>query len=861
MVKIYFETSSRLQVFVGKRFVEDVNLIDGQSKAQLVREGKSAGFGPGGTYLEQYLSLVCACDLGSGCVEADKCSTASNQHGANRYDRSTGMLEILVTGHGINDFIEVKTLPIVQISLTLSTAAEDFYKIKDAFVSNLALLLGINPSRIFIVDIGRGKRRRLLQDSGTAVNIEIAPDAVIGFSQANGQSIVLETAGFAQVTVVRAVNLNGRCASRYRTYTDLTDTGIQGSNFNNSEGVIQFESKDTEQVIRIPIISQMGYQHVNATFHVLLFDAKNASIGTSSIQISIVNVHAPAPAPPTRYLLQTATSVSLQWSASVWDGPSPDLSVPSRWRIDCIWSRKVSDVESLGNLTIFLNVSSPVSNKAAVSVMGLLSFTKVSCKVAMETAVGIWSDWSDYSADLFTETICGDGFRQGNEACDDGNTLFGDGCENCTILPGWSCKQDLSGNETCSQGCGDGILTISEQCDDGFNENDDGCDAMCRKEVGWNCSAVLGIKSVCATVCGDGILIPSLEECDAGRDSDGCSPNCKVNPGAICTNEDGNHGMLSMCRVCGNLKVESGEVCDDGNRSGACACTSISPGWSCLEAECRAGPAACPKPTVKAVYPTIIEWEWNAPESYGLPVLSFNGQLMEVTNRTDFDWISAKNFQISGNERSLRVLNLSASTAFIFRVRACSAAGCGEYSPPASKTETLQADASKALLSLSRKFEDLVLTTGLDSLGVNVSNVSVQGPAPSPRQCDSSSCTVGKYRGRCDDASPGECVPCTTAPENTYYIGAGNPYNEDNCSWACNAGFYLSTGEGCLPCNTSSCPIGQFRGPCGTCAETKPGAECLDFLDGQCKLCTGLAANSRFSEPGVSVFIHALYRL
>ncbi len=495
-----------------------------------------------------------------------------------------------------------------------------------------------------------------------------------------------------------------------------------------------------------------------------------------------------------------------------------------------------------------MNVSSPASSTFSASITGLMSHTRVSCRVSMETLAGIWSDWSDYSAYLFTDTICGDGFRQGNEACDDNNTLNGDGCENCTILPGWSCKQDLQGMETCSQGCGDGITTISEQCDDGANDNEDGCDAMCRVEDGWNCSVVPGARSVCATVCGDGIWVPLLEECDAGRDSDGCSASCRVNPGAACTNVD---GARSLCRVCGNSKVESGEVCDDGNKSGACSCSSILPGWTCQEAGCRAGPAACAKPAVRAVYPAIIEWEWGAPEAYGLPVLGFSGQLVEVANQTDLDWAAARAFQTPGTERSLRATNLSAATAYAFRVRACSAVGCGEYSP-VSRAETPPADTSKALLSLSRKFEDLVSSTGLDSLGVNISNVSVAGPAPSPRVCDTSPCGVGRYRGPCDDATPGECVPCTTAPDNTDYTAGGNPYNEDNCTWACKADFYLSAAGGCLPCNASACPVGQFRGACGACADAAPGAGgCLEVSDGQCRPCTGLAANARFSGPGV----------
>ena len=850
-MRIYFETSSRLQVFVGKRFVEDLNMYDGQSKAQLVREGKWAGAGPDGVYMEQYASLVCACDFGAGCENANKCSYPSNQHGANRYDRSTGMLEILLSGHSIEDFIEVKTLPIVQISLKLSTSSQDFYKIKDSFVSNLAALLRINPTRISIVNIVRGNRR-LLEDTSTAVNIEIAPDPVISLStQSNTQLAVRENDGWVRVTVLRGVNLNGRCSTSFRTYVDLTDSALVGINFVSVEGVAQFESKDTEVVVTIPIISQPGYQSNNATFHIQLLNSVNASIGMSSIQISILNVHAPAPAPPSRNLQPTASTVSFQWSAPVWAAPASDLSSPSRWNLDCSWSRIALGANSVGNLSTLYNASAQRSTAYSASIGGLSSFTRVSCRVAMETLAGIWSDWSYYSDDLLTETICGDGLRQGNEQCDDNNSVYGDGCEDCSVMNGWSCKPGNAYFDLCSQGCGDGVVTVSEQCDDGSNANGDGCNALCQVEIGWNCSASLGLKSTCNSVCGDGIWIPNLEECDTRGYTDGCDSNCKVNPAAVCSNTV---GMMSVCRVCGNFKVEDGEVCDDGNVSGACSCNRILPGWSCddPDAVCKAGPAACSKPASNEVASTYIVWSWLAPNSFGLPILGYEGQIVESMNQTQFNWLLAKQVLMPGTDTSVKTVNLSSSTAYSFRVRACSNVGCGQYSIP-KLSETQQPDPSNALLSLSRNFESVVLSTGLAGLGVNVSNMSVQGPAPSPRKCDTTMCTVGKYRGICDDSTPGDCLPCSSGPANTYYVGAGSPYNEDNCSWACNTGFFLpvSGGAECLACNTSSCPVGEFRGVCGACTDLRQKAECSSFSDAKCKLCSGLPANARFTGPGV----------
>lgn len=39
-----------------------------------------------------------------------------------------------------------QTMPVMAVSMALSTTPEDFYKIKDAFLSNMATLLGIDVS-------------------------------------------------------------------------------------------------------------------------------------------------------------------------------------------------------------------------------------------------------------------------------------------------------------------------------------------------------------------------------------------------------------------------------------------------------------------------------------------------------------------------------------------------------------------------------------------------------------------------------------------------------------------------------------------------------------------------------------------
>lgn len=67
--------------------------------------------------------------------------------------------------------------------------------------------------------------------------------------------------------------------------------------------------------------------------------------------------------------------------------------------------------------------------------------------------------------DTCDQPVCGDGVMDGDEACDDGNTVDGDGCSSvCTIeLPV----------------CGNGIVETGETCDDGNTMNGDGCSSVC----------------------------------------------------------------------------------------------------------------------------------------------------------------------------------------------------------------------------------------------------------------------------------------------------------------------------------------------------------------------------------------------
>lgn len=128
------------------------------------------------------------------------------------------------------------------------------------------------------------------------------------------------------------------------------------------------------------------------------------------------------------------------------------------------------------------------------------------------------------AAGVCVDPVCGDGARQGDEECDDGNLTEEDGCEN-----------------DCTLSCGNGTQGGDEECDDGNREDDDGCDSNCT-----------------TTRCGNGV-VTSGEACDDGNgiDGDGCDRNC-------------------TWTACGNgiRTANTGEQCDDGNLASGDGCQS-----------------------------------------------------------------------------------------------------------------------------------------------------------------------------------------------------------------------------------------------------------------------------------------------
>ncbi len=243
--------------------------------------------------------------------------------------------------------------------------------------------------------------------------------------------------------------------------------------------------------------------------------------------------------------------------------------------------------------------------------------------------------------------VCGDKVVEGTEACDDGNTNGGDGCENdCSF----TCNNasPVSGDAKCDDG---DPCNGAEKCSDNH-----ACDPGTTAANGTQC----GMGKVCNAgvcvddTCGDGFVSAS-EECDdgnivSGDGCDSCSFGCVSNdPARDCSNidpcvgttcDDATHtcgkplasgqvcAMGAVCvngactpTVCGDGAVDPGETCDDGNLANGDGCDADCT-LSCTDpaADCPAAPA-CQVVTCNAS---------NVCENAGDPAL--NGQMCAAPN-------------------------------------------------------------------------------------------------------------------------------------------------------------------------------------------------------------------------------------
>ena len=143
---------------------------------------------------------------------------------------------------------------------------------------------------------------------------------------------------------------------------------------------------------------------------------------------------------------------------------------------------------------------------------------------------------------------CSDGTVNGNEQCDDGNLINGDGCtSNCA-----------------AEYCGDGIINRNELCDQGSGNGDiciPGYASTCEY-----CDTDCNIQTNQGGYCGD-TLVNGNEQCEQDTDCD--DQNAATNDlcsGCLCSNDNP--------IVCGDGNIDEGEACDDGNLINGDGCTA-----------------------------------------------------------------------------------------------------------------------------------------------------------------------------------------------------------------------------------------------------------------------------------------------
>ena len=266
------------------------------------------------------------------------------------------------------------------------------------------------------------------------------------------------------------------------------------------------------------------------------------------------------------------------------------------------------------------------------------------CDEEADCGVGQVCDGSEAPNACEDADTCGNDVLEAGEACDDGNTVTGDGCSatcfvdnlpdgsDCTLVGAAACASGVCDTtetpDRCeaADSCGNDVLEAGEACDDGNVLAGDGCSATCfvdNQGNGSDCTA--GGDAACASgvcdatetpdrceaadSCGNGV-VEAGEACDDGNTvvGDGCSATCFIDNqgnGSDCTTGGDASCMSGVCDTtetpdrceaadsCGNNVLEAGEACDDGNAAAGDGCSAtclVENGGACaVGADCASG--------------------------------------------------------------------------------------------------------------------------------------------------------------------------------------------------------------------------------------------------------------------------------
>ena len=170
---------------------------------------------------------------------------------------------------------------------------------------------------------------------------------------------------------------------------------------------------------------------------------------------------------------------------------------------------------------------------------------------------------------------CGNGRLEGDETCDDGNMIAGDGCDDlCRDEPhrrdagidasveagidvghpvdvgfdagrdaGVDAHSDDAGDvdgldaepaeaavDSGVATCGDGVVDVNEACDDGGRAISDGCSDLCQIEPGYLCA---GTRSICRMIASTALVDHAAAHCPASGDGSTRRPFCTIEEGLL----------------------------------------------------------------------------------------------------------------------------------------------------------------------------------------------------------------------------------------------------------------------------------------------------------------------------------------
>jgi len=145
----------------------------------------------------------------------------------------------------------------------------------------------------------------------------------------------------------------------------------------------------------------------------------------------------------------------------------------------------------------------------------------------------------------------------GNDILDEGEECDGEDPQVCETENGYAgtktCNSCLWGECETEEFCGDGTLNGNEECDDGNNIDGDGCSSICINEQSTG------------PVCGDGIK-EGTEECDEGEDNGDhslCSSQCILNPACNDGIDNDQDGLIDFSDDPGCISLEDNDETDE----------------------------------------------------------------------------------------------------------------------------------------------------------------------------------------------------------------------------------------------------------------------------------------------------------